>query len=134
MTEKCNECGESVAQGSGKFVNRVPDFNTTEERGEMGKPHPEGEFMCAECDGKIREDKGTPEKTLAVKMKMFKVAEDEKCGGCNWKVHNLYLMGNTKEDAMRAYVENDRGLCGDCMGELLVDGGYEISNLVRANR
>lgn len=58
MTEICNECGESVAQGSGKFVNRVPDLNTAEERVEMGKPHPEGDFMCAECDDKIREDKG----------------------------------------------------------------------------
>ena len=40
------------------FVNRVPDLNTTKERKEMGKPHPEGSFMCAECDSKIREDKG----------------------------------------------------------------------------
>ena len=37
MTEICNECGESVAQGSGKFVNRVPDLSTAEERREMGK-------------------------------------------------------------------------------------------------
>jgi len=58
MTEICNECGESVTQGSGKFVNRVPDFNTAEERVEMGKPHPKGSFMCVECDDKMREDKG----------------------------------------------------------------------------
>ena len=69
MTEICNECGESVAKGSGKFVNRVPDLNTTEERREMRKPHPEGTFMCAECDSKIREDKEIPEKTLVIKMK-----------------------------------------------------------------
>lgn len=58
MTEICNECGESVARGSGRFVNRVPDFNTPEERRSMGKPHSEGSFVCAECDSKIREDKG----------------------------------------------------------------------------
>ena len=69
MTEKCNECGESVAQGSGRFVNRVPDLNTTEERKEMGKPHPEGNFMFVECDSKISEDKEIPEKTLVIKMK-----------------------------------------------------------------
>lgn len=49
-TETCNECGRSVAWGSGWFVNRVPDFNSIEERREMGKPFPNGDFLCAECD------------------------------------------------------------------------------------
>ena len=51
LCQICNECGRSVAFGSGRFVNRVPDLNSAEERKEMGKPHPEGDFMCAECDG-----------------------------------------------------------------------------------
>ena len=50
MSEICNECGTSVNLGSGNFVNRVPDCNTPEERKEMGRPHPEGDFVCAECD------------------------------------------------------------------------------------
>ena len=50
MSEICNECGRSVKPGSGNFVNRVPDCNTPEERKEMGRPHPEGDFVCAECD------------------------------------------------------------------------------------
>jgi len=54
VKEICNECGRSVAQGSGRFVKRVPSFDTPEERKEMGKPFPEGDFMCAECDHKIR--------------------------------------------------------------------------------
>lgn len=52
--ERCNECGRSVASDSGYFVNRVPDISMYEERREMGKPFPMGEFICRECD--VRED------------------------------------------------------------------------------
>lgn len=52
-------------------------------------------------------------------MKLFVVATDEKCGGCNWRVGVLYLMGEDLDDAMRNYHENERGLCGDCMCGLL---------------
>ncbi|MCU0425251.1 MAG: hypothetical protein MUF71_06445 [Candidatus Kapabacteria bacterium] len=48
--EACNECGKSVAFGSGWYVNRVPDGNPFDERVEMGKPFPHGEFICAECE------------------------------------------------------------------------------------
>jgi len=51
----CNECGRSVAGGSGDYVNRVPDGNSIQERIEMGKPYPRGDFMCAECDHKANE-------------------------------------------------------------------------------
>ncbi|MCX6752642.1 MAG: hypothetical protein NTZ87_04075 [Candidatus Nomurabacteria bacterium] len=30
LMEICNHCGDSVTFGSGKFVNRVPDFNDKE--------------------------------------------------------------------------------------------------------
>jgi len=53
--ELCNECGHSVAPGSGRFVNRIPDLNPPEDRKEMGKPYPSGEFVCAECDSGSRE-------------------------------------------------------------------------------
>ena len=49
MTEICNECGASVAPGSGRFVNRVIDLNDKETRIEMGKPYPEGDYICPEC-------------------------------------------------------------------------------------
>jgi len=50
--EKCNECGESVKFGSGNYVNRVPDLNDLQTRLEMGKPFPQGEFICSTCDNK----------------------------------------------------------------------------------
>lgn len=50
--EICNECGTSVAPGSGNYVNRVPDLNDVATRKEMGKPHPHGNFVCAGCDGR----------------------------------------------------------------------------------
>ena len=52
-TEICNECSASVALGSGKFVNRVPDLNDVNTRKEMSKPHPHGDFVCATCDEKL---------------------------------------------------------------------------------
>jgi hypothetical protein len=58
--------------------------------------------------------------------KMFKVGEDEKCGGCNWEVANLYLMAENQESANKIYKENERGLCGDCIAELLMDIDYII--------
>lgn len=54
--EICSECGKSVSFGSGRFVNRVTDFNTVEERKEMGRPYSEGDFICGECDEKAMED------------------------------------------------------------------------------
>ena len=45
----CNACGRSVLPGSGRFVNRVPVLNSVEERREMGKPFPAGNYLCAEC-------------------------------------------------------------------------------------
>jgi hypothetical protein len=51
--ETCNECGRSVAPGSGWYVNRVPDANPQRERVEMGKPFPHGAFICAECESEL---------------------------------------------------------------------------------
>jgi len=51
--EICNECGCSVAFGSGRYVNSVIDLNDYQTRKAMGKPYPEGDFICAECEEKI---------------------------------------------------------------------------------
>ncbi|KKK63280.1 hypothetical protein LCGC14_2995870 [marine sediment metagenome] len=50
--ETCCECGQSVAGGSGHFVNRVPELNSVQVRTEMGRPHPEGDYVCGECENK----------------------------------------------------------------------------------
>ena len=50
MTEICNECGQSVRASSGKYVNRVIDFNGYKTRKETGKLFPEGDYICAECE------------------------------------------------------------------------------------
>ncbi len=56
--ETCNECGQSVRIGSGKFVNRVIDLNGYKTRKEMGKPYPIGDFMCADCEAALDEQTG----------------------------------------------------------------------------
>ena len=52
--EICAECGRSVKLGSGRFVNRITICDDYETRKEMGFPYPEGEYICAECEQKIR--------------------------------------------------------------------------------
>ena len=65
-------------------------------------------------------------KELVKVRKIFKVAEEEKCGGCNWEVRNLYLMAENEEEARELYRENDRGLCADCLVELIMDEDLEL--------
>lgn len=55
LHEFCNECGQPVNFGSGRFVNRIIDLNTIEDKKEMRKPFPQGHFICEECDLKIRQ-------------------------------------------------------------------------------
>ena len=63
--EICNECGRSVNWGSGLFVNRVIDLDDCRTRKEMNKPFPEGDYMCRECDYKIR-DEGLSEEEFEI--------------------------------------------------------------------
>lgn len=48
----CNECGDSVRWGSGRFINRIPDLNDERTRMANNKKFPKGNFLCAECDAK----------------------------------------------------------------------------------
>lgn len=55
--EICQNCGKSVARGSGLFVNRVVDFDDYKCRVEKGCPFPEGDFICQECEEKLTVDR-----------------------------------------------------------------------------
>jgi len=46
--------------------------------------------------------------------------DGHKCGGCNWRVENLYAV-ETLKDKIDEY-----GLCGDCFCEMLVEEGFDI--------
>jgi len=59
-------------------------------------------------------------------MQIRRVAQDEKCGGCNWRVANLYFAAASQEQAQAMYRENERGLCADCLIELFEEEGYGI--------
>lgn len=48
--EICNHCGHSVALGSGRFVNRVPDLNDVETRVANALKYPSGDYVCEICD------------------------------------------------------------------------------------
>ena len=71
----CNECGVSVKFGSGHFVNRVPDLNDPETRLEMGKPFPNGEWICSKCDNEntfqLSEESAEPSVTISDLCKIW---------------------------------------------------------------
>lgn len=50
IIEVCNHCGKDVTKGSGRFVNRIPDFNDINTRIESNLKFPLGDFICEECD------------------------------------------------------------------------------------
>ena len=52
MSDICVECGNSVKFGSGRFVNRIPVFDDRETNVACGRPFPDGEWLCAECEEK----------------------------------------------------------------------------------
>lgn len=56
MSEHCNQCGRSIAWGSGLFVNRVHDFNPVNIRRTLGRPYPEGGYVCRDCDSNSEGD------------------------------------------------------------------------------
>ncbi len=56
LIEICNHCGRDVSWGSGRFVNRIPDFNDILTRLDNNLKFPLGNFVCDECDRKTSDD------------------------------------------------------------------------------
>lgn len=55
------------------------------------------------------------------------VNEDEvKCSHCLWKVTRLFVLANSKEEAVMLVKRGDAGLCGECFSEMLWWKGIEI--------
>jgi len=58
-------------------------------------------------------------------LKIFLVAEDEKCGCCNWEVERLFLVASSEEEAKELYKENTKegggALCAECIVDLLME-------------
>lgn len=52
----CVECGDSVIFGSGKFVNRIPVLDDDQQKIQNNHPFWWGEYICYECDIKIRKE------------------------------------------------------------------------------
>lgn len=52
-----------MAFGSGRYINRVPECNSPQERKDNGMPFPEGDFICIVCEDKFDEKLFTVEIT-----------------------------------------------------------------------
>lgn len=55
LIEICNECGRDVSLHSGLFIDRVVDLDDCKIRKQMSKPFPEGDYICRECEEKLKE-------------------------------------------------------------------------------
>ncbi len=55
----------------------------------------------------------------------FKFGEAE-CGGCNWRVSNLYVLARDKKEARNLIKKEHLGLCGECICDMLASECYEI--------
>jgi hypothetical protein len=55
------------------------------------------------------------------------IESDGKCGGCNWEVTMQYVLAPTKEKADQTFKDQENcGLCGDCMSEMLCENDFVI--------
>ncbi len=54
--QMCAHCGSSVGWGSGKYINRIPEFNDLDTRRSNGLAYPHGDYVCEECDSKTTDD------------------------------------------------------------------------------
>ncbi len=49
-----------------------------------------------------------------------------KCGCCNWETGTLYVLADSLEEAKELYREGEAGICGSCMGDMLMESEYDI--------
>jgi hypothetical protein len=49
-----------------------------------------------------------------------------KCGGCLWDVSRLYVLANSKQEAIRLVKKGEAGLCGECFMEMVVENAWQI--------
>lgn len=52
--------------------------------------------------------------------------EEVKCGGCNWRVSNLYVLAKDKKEARDLLRKEHLGLCSECICDMLTSECYEI--------
>ena len=78
-------------------------------------------------------------------MRVFRHTYEEefKCPGCNWGTTTFFTLADTEEEAREifgefeeAMIEGDElplmsPLCGECMADVLVEGGHIITKEVK---
>jgi hypothetical protein len=68
--EICNMCGKDVSTKSKRFINRIPDFDSLEERISRNVKYPIGDFICTQCDNKankLKQEDGIKEEPYYIK-------------------------------------------------------------------
>ena len=60
-------------------------------------------------------------------MKLYAkfIEPEDKCPSCNWKTIKVFVLADSREEAEKL-IEKNAWLCGECMSDLLSEGGYEI--------
>jgi hypothetical protein len=55
--------------------------------------------------------------------------EEVKCGCCLWNVTKLFVLADSKEEAVELVKRGDAGLCGECFAELLAEEGFDFEDI-----
>ena len=46
------------------------------------------------------------------------------CNACNWEFSKLFVIAETRDEAVELLLSGDAGLCGECIAQILVEGNY----------
>jgi hypothetical protein len=58
---------------------------------------------------------------------IFDGKDEVQCGGCLYLTDRMFVMAETKTQALDAITRVGLGLCGNCIAELIAEKGWSIS-------
>ncbi|HDD56778.1 MAG TPA: hypothetical protein ENG18_02010 [Nitrososphaeria archaeon] len=62
-------------------------------------------------------------------MRIYRFRVDDKCPRCGWRVSTAYVVASSEDEA-KNLMEGGIWLCGNCMADMLVDGGYILKRVL----
>ena len=62
-------------------------------------------------------------------MRIYRFRVDEKCPHCRWRVSSAYVLASSEDEA-KSLMDRGIWLCGNCLADMLVDGGYALKRVL----
>jgi hypothetical protein len=58
---------------------------------------------------------------------IFHGKDEVQCGGCLYLTDRMFVISETRQQALEAITRVGLGLCGNCIAELVAEKGWSIS-------